>query len=248
MCVCSQVILDSSQKTTFLHNFSPSVPHAWPYQAWSNFTREDAESPWQLCIRRKKDKTQAFILIRLFSWEASLYKSPGFGSDNVDSQRAQLQVLGSVQGKGLGLTRAVKCLCLSCRLGVIMAFCCALISDYLIFFFSLMPVMPTLYFPLWIWTWRWLNNCQIRFDLAVLASPRFGSRWVLGSFWRKVYPSWYRSQAPFGISHTPTTFRAGASFLKQLWASLEKCWNRKKQISWSSTHPSRGDSGGNGDG
>lgn len=154
MCVCSQVILDTSQKTTFLHNFSPSVPHAWPYQAWSNFAREDAESPWQLCIRRKKDKTQAFILIRLFSGEANLYKSPGFGSDNVDSQRAQLQVLGSVQGKGLGLTRAVKCLCLSCRLGLIMALCCALIPDYLIFFFSLMPVMPTLYFPLWIWTRR----------------------------------------------------------------------------------------------
>lgn len=51
MCVSSQVLLDSSLKTIFLPNFSPSVPHTW-----SNFAREDAGSPWQLCIRKKKTK------------------------------------------------------------------------------------------------------------------------------------------------------------------------------------------------
>lgn len=156
MCVYSQVLLELSED-----NFLP-VPHTWPCQTWTSFPREDAESPWQLCIngKKKKDKTQAFILIRLFSGEANLYKSPGFGSDNVDSQRAQPQVLRSVQGKGLGLTRAVKCLCLCWVVGVITAFCRGLISDYLSFSSSLMSVTATLYIPLWIWTRRCLNNCQ----------------------------------------------------------------------------------------
>lgn len=112
--------------------------------------------------QEKKDKAQAFILIRLSSGDTNLYKSPGFGSDNMNSQKAQPQVLRSVQGKGLGLTRAVKCSCLSWRVDVIMAFCSELIwKDYLIFFFTLMSLTATLYIPLWFWTQRCLNNCQI---------------------------------------------------------------------------------------
>lgn len=200
---------------------------------------------------KKKDKTQAFILIRLFSGEANLHKSPGFGSDNVDSQRAQPQALGNVQGKGLGLTRAVKCLWLSWSVGMIMAFCCGLISDYLIFFFSLMSVMATLHIPLWIWTQRCLKNHQIRLDLAAVASPRVSEVWQwlgFGFLLKKGLSIMRWNQAPFGIPHIPNTFWAGASFLFQLWACPEKSWTRKKKISWRSTCPSRGGSGRNGDG
>lgn len=110
MFVCSQVLLDSSLKTIFLPNFLSSVPHTCPYQTWSNLQGKMQKVLGSYASGKKKDKTQAFILIRLFSGEANLHKSPGFGSDNVDSQRAQPQALGNVQGKGLGLTRAVKCL------------------------------------------------------------------------------------------------------------------------------------------
>lgn len=42
-----------------------------------------------------------------------------------------------------------------------------------------MSVVATCSVPLWIWTWRCLNTCQIWLDLTVLASPRVPEVWHL---------------------------------------------------------------------